>query len=357
MAWQGVEGHDAVVEQFRTALERGRLASTFLFVGPEGIGKRHFALQLAKALLCPTGRPMQPCGHCPSCRTAAAASHPDLLTVSKPADRTALPVGLLIGDGDRRNREGLCHDLSLRPMMARRRVAIVDDADDLNDEGANCLLKTLEEPPPSAVLILLSASADRQLPTIRSRCQLIRFKPLAPEVLAKVLLQLEWVSSPEEAARLAEHAEGSVSQARQLADPELWKFRDKLLDDLSRPALPAARLAKDYAGFIDSAGKEASVRRARFRRVVLFALEFYREAYRSAVGGTLTGDPLLKAAVSKAKALAESPPLLEALIDRCLETNRHIARFAHQTAALESWLDDLARMLLTGAPLPADVPR
>ncbi len=68
-------------------------------------------------------------------------------------------------------REGLCHDIALKPFMGGRKVAIIDDADDLNEEGANCLLKTLEEPPPHSVLILIGTSAERQLPTIRSRAR------------------------------------------------------------------------------------------------------------------------------------------------------------------------------------------
>ena len=121
MTWQGIEGHDRVVQYFRRALEPGRLANSFLFTGPEGIGKRSFALKLAQSLLC-QARPekmLDACGHCPACLQAAAGSHPDLETVAKPPDKSFLPLELLIGDKEHRMREGLCYWLSLRPSLGR----------------------------------------------------------------------------------------------------------------------------------------------------------------------------------------------------------------------------------------------
>src|SRR5687768_14848315 len=107
MSWQGIEGHDAVVEQFRRALTRGRLASTFLFVGPPGVGKRAFARQLAKTLLCSESPPerMSPCGRCPSCQQVAARTHPDLFEIAKPEDRSFIPIKLLIGEDESRMKE------------------------------------------------------------------------------------------------------------------------------------------------------------------------------------------------------------------------------------------------------------
>src|SRR4051812_40930112 len=104
MSWHGIEGQDAVVARFREAVARGRLASTFLFVGPAGVGKRTFALKLAQALLC-ENRPeaaLDPCGHCPGCAQVAALSHPDLEIVNKPADKSTIPVSALIGDKEHR---------------------------------------------------------------------------------------------------------------------------------------------------------------------------------------------------------------------------------------------------------------
>ena len=170
--------------------------------------------------------------------------HPDLLEVRKPADKSSLPVELFIGSRERRMQEGLCHDIRLKPFMGGRRVAIIDDADFLNEESANCLLKTLEEPPPRSVMILLGTSVDRQLPTIRSRAQIIRFDPLPAELVADLLVSRQVVADRAEAMRLATHSEGSVSRAEELAEPELWKFRSELLTRLADPSLDGAAVVR-----------------------------------------------------------------------------------------------------------------
>ena len=173
MVWQNIRGHDRIIDKFRRAIGKSRLASTFLFVGPAGIGKRTFALALAKALLCERAseQQLEPCGQCPSCVQVASLNHPDVELIAKPADKAFIPLEQLIGDAEHRMRAGLCYNISLRPFSGRRKIAILDDADYLNKEGANCLLKTLEEPPPQSVLILIGTSEQRQLPTIRSRCR------------------------------------------------------------------------------------------------------------------------------------------------------------------------------------------
>ena len=108
MTWNGIDGHDDVADQFRLALGRGRLASSFLFVGPTGVGKHSFALKLAQALLCQTRaeETMDPCGMCPSCVQVDARTHPDLILVAKPKDKSFLPLELLIGDKEQPDARG-----------------------------------------------------------------------------------------------------------------------------------------------------------------------------------------------------------------------------------------------------------
>jgi DNA polymerase-3 subunit delta' len=351
MTWQGIEGHDDVVERFRRAIERGRLASTFLFVGPAGIGKRLFADRLAQVLLCPYTNPenLVPCGRCDSCVQVNSRTHPDLLIVQKPPDKSAIPVAAFIGDDAHRMREGLCHDIALKPFMGGRKVAIIDDADFLNEEGANSLLKTLEEPPPRSVLILISTSADRQLPTIRSRAQTIRFRPLDEEIVVEILLAKGLAADRNQAARLAALAEGSIERAVALADEELWEFRRQLLEALAEARLNSGQLAGSLVPFVESAGKEASARRGRARQLVAFAVEFYRQLLRGRAGVAPEGDAELREAVEAA--LARWPGDAEtaaACIERSLEALAHIDRNAHQTTLLECWLDDLARIVATG---------
>ena len=134
--WQGIRGHDGAVDRFRQSLAGGRLASSYLFLGPHGVGKRTLALKLARALLCQTCKPteLEACGNCDSCRQAEAGSHPDLSVVSLPSGKSKMPVDLFLGDRDHRNQEGLCHEISMRPMFGSRRVSVIDDADHLSVE-------------------------------------------------------------------------------------------------------------------------------------------------------------------------------------------------------------------------------
>ena len=346
MAWHGIYGHDDVVERFRLALGRGRLASSFLFVGLEGIGKRSFALKLAQALLCRT-RPeqaMDPCGECPACVQVAAATHPDLELVAKPKDKSFLPLELLIGDKEHRMRRGLCHGIALKPFMGGRKIAIIDDADYLNEEGANSLLKTLEEPPPRSVLILIGTSPAKQLPTIRSRCQLARFRALEPEVLVELLLSRELVPEAKDARRVAEHAEGSVQRALELAQPELWEFRSTLYGQLARPVLDSVRTARDVAGFVDEAGKQPAARRRRLHQVVGFVADFYRHLLRAQTGAAPAADAELNAYVDEA--LRTAPADIDGTasrLQRCLDAAEQIDRNANQSTLIEAWLDGLAR--------------
>jgi DNA polymerase-3 subunit delta' len=345
MAWHSIEGHDSVVEKLRRAVARNRLASSFLFAGPAGIGKRSFALRFAQALLCQT-RPeatLDPCGSCQSCAMALAGTHPDIEVVSKPEDKAFLPVELFLGDLQHRGREGLCHWIGLKPFMGGRRIAIIDDADYFNDAGANCLLKTLEEPPPRSVLILIGTSPARQLPTIRSRCQLIRFRPLDEETVARLLVANKLVKDATEAARLAKYSEGSVQQSVEMADEELWKCRRELLEYLSAEKLDSVALAPKIAEFVDAAGKEAPARRARFRQVVSFAADFYRRMVYARSDLFLPSDPETSGPIETTAARFPGDAIVAAeCLQRCLDTLEQIDRNANQGTLIEAWLDDLA---------------
>jgi DNA polymerase-3 subunit delta' len=343
--WQGIDGHDRIVARFRRAISLGRLASTFLFVGPDGIGKRSFALAFAKSLLCERREEAQleACGMCPSCVQVDARTHPDLHVVGLPEGKSSIPIKLLIGEDETRMREGLCFDISLKPFSGKRKIAIIEDADYLNRaEVANCLLKTLEEPPPRSVLILVGASENKQLPTIRSRSQVVRFEPLSREIVERLLIEKQLVADAAEAKRLAAQSEGSVSRAMELADPDLWQFRAELLTALAREPLESYRLAQSLVPFVDAAGKEAPPRRARARQVIRFAVEFYRRLLQRQVGAhEQAGDEDERYVTAAIKAGQSDPEATAARIERSLEALSHIDRNANQTTLLEAWLDDL----------------
>jgi len=341
VSWLGIHGHDQIAEQFRRILARDRLATSYLLVGPSGIGKHSFALRLAQALLCPQqpAHLLAPCGTCDSCRQVLARSHPDLELIAKPKDRSVIPVDAFIGSDDGRD-EGLCRRLARRPYLGERKVAIIDDADSLNVEGANSLLKTLEEPPAHSLIMLVGTSAEKQLPTIRSRCQIMRFRPLDTEIVTQLILEQGYSPDPEAAARLADFSGGSLTQAREFSDPELWEFRLRLLSGLAALPRASGALAQAINEFVEAAGKDAAPRRERTRCLVRFGIDFYRQRIRSYFAAIDTADEALRSAVESAgKASPADPDAWTVAIEAGLETLERIDRNAHLPTLIEWWID------------------
>ena len=339
MAWQGIEGHDAVVERFVTAQARGRIAGSYLFIGPPGVGKGTFARALAKSLLCSAPRPgLVACDACASCVQAQAGTHPDIDVVEKPADRATIPLEAFIGDQEHRMREGLVWRLLLRPALGGRKAAIILDADHLSEEAANCLLKTLEEPPEGAVLILVGTSLERQLPTIRSRCQIVRFGPLSAETVCTVIGNESRAAGAavDEAAlgACAVAAGGSLDRARMLLDPALAEYRGRLLAALGRRPLRGVELARDTIALVEAAGKEAPARRARLRVVLETAVEFYRAALRHGVGGERPDDANLARSIA---AWASTPDDAATALRHTLDALDAVERNANLTVLIDAW--------------------
>jgi DNA polymerase-3 subunit delta' len=262
-----------------------------------------------------------------------AGTHPDLFAAARPEGSHEVPVELM--------RE-LCRHFSLKSARGRGKVALLDDADDLNEESANCFLKTLEEPPPRSVLILIGTSRERQLPTIVSRCQVVRFAPLPHELVLQLLRQ-QGAGDEALLPRLAQLSEGSPGQALALADPALWEFRRTFLEGLTRPQPDSVALARALTEFVEEAGKESAAQRRRAALVVRLLLAFLTDACAVAleVPSRLTG-PEDGRFVSQLLQRADVDRLL-ALLERCLEADAQIDRYVQLVLLLEGLMDTLGR--------------
>ena len=338
MPWLSLRGHDRAVELLRRAMAGGRLPHAFLFVGPEGVGKRAFAVRLAQTLLCERvpAAELAPCGACPGCVQVLGGTHPDVLSVARPEDKHELPIRVI---------RDLCLDLGLKPARGGRKVAIVDDADAMNEEAANAFLKTLEEPPEGSVLILIGTSAETQLDTIISRCRVLRFDPLSAAELAAVLLEQGVVDDDGDAERLAVLGEGSVARARGLADPALVDFRRRLFDDIAAPnGFDAPALAGRVDAFVKAAGKEGAAQRDRARLVIGELVRLFRGTTWAGAGlAPPTPDPHDRKAIAALIQRVDAEASL-ALTDRCLEADYHVRRKAAMNLTLASLAHDIGKL-------------
>jgi DNA polymerase-3 subunit delta' len=337
LAWQRIRGHDALVEGFRRAVRRGRLAHAYLFTGPAGVGKRLFAVELAKALLCENAVPdsLQACDHCPSCIQVEAGTYPDFFTAVRPPEALEFPIGLM--------RE-LCQSFALKSARGRGKVVLIDDADDLNEEAANCFLKTLEEPPPRSVLILIGSTPDRQLQTIVSRCQVIRFAPLASAVVDE-LLQTRGIEDSALRARLVRLSAGSPGLAKELADPALWEFRRELLQGLTKKPIDSVGLSRRWMEFVEEAGRESAAQRRSAQLVLRLVIDFLDDALTVGMNGVPRRTEVEVRPALDALALRVDPERLLEALGRCLEADRQIDRRVQLVLVLEGLMDTLGQKL------------
>lgn len=204
-------GHTAVIARLRAAEAAGRVGAAYLLFGEPGIGKRALAEIWARLLQCehPTGAgsSREPCGACRSCRQHAAGSHPDWF-VLEPEESSVVSINQV---------RGLQESIHYRPLTSAKRIVLIPDANRLNIEASNALLKLLEEPPTHAVFILVTAQRDRLLPTILSRCQAVRCTPPSPEAVIGHLTGVVGVDGAE-ARRLFALAQGRIGPAIEAAN-------------------------------------------------------------------------------------------------------------------------------------------
>lgn len=242
MSFTRAEGQPRAARLLSGLLSSGRLPSAMLFVGPDGVGKTLVAHDFAKALVCGSGAPGEPCGLCGDCQAVDRRMHPDVKAVNQDY-QTALNEGEVAKAGTLKidTIRHLRRDMEMQSLLGRWKVAVIEDAHTLEMESCNALLKILEEPPSKTLWILCTSQRERLPRTIPSRCFSIPFSPLPTEVVARSLERLG--VPPERAARVAELSEGSVSRARQLAEGP--GYPESLTQDLLSPLTAADALPKE----------------------------------------------------------------------------------------------------------------
>ena len=216
MAFKDVVGNPGVKKILHRALKQKKLPNSLLFTGHEGIGKTEIALVVAKALNC-LKKSSDACEECTHCRAINNGNFPDMMVISPAKDTLKIDQMRLLKD-----------TAYLKPMIGRKRIFIVDEAEKMNDEASNSLLKILEEPPPFSHIILVTPNPYRIMPTIKSRCQIFQFSPVPKEEIHKALETKGF--PPERAQILSLLAGGNLKQALSLDWEEVQSQRKKAWD-------------------------------------------------------------------------------------------------------------------------------
>lgn len=258
MPFSNIAGQDRITALLRRSLASGRISHAYLFEGIDAGCLKETALALVQAVFCGA---TDGCGECDACRRVQGLNHPDLHLLQ--------PDGAFIKVDQVRE---LQRELALRPYQARKKACIIEDADRMNPAAGNAFLKTLEEPPGDALLVLLTTHGEGILPTIRSRCQTLRFPPLSTETVASLLQE---TGTDEEQARMAAAlAGGSLSRAREIAGAERLQMRRTLLERTSRLScreiFTLLETAEDYARDRETAADAVDMLKLFWRDILLF---------------------------------------------------------------------------------------
>jgi len=268
MGFSEIIGQQKSLEILRSALGNGRLHHAYLFVGPEGVGKRTVALALARALHCDEA-PNDFCGGCAACARIQNGNHPDVRVVEILAGKKEISIQQV--------RE-VEKELNFRSFSGKRKIAIIDPATWMNLSAQNALLKTLEEPPQDSLLILIAANAGGLLPTLRSRCLRLPFGPLARDAVAGFLITNKGIDK-EEARFLAAVSMGSLGAALRLDKEEFLERRRSWAEKVSSLTSGNYRAASEAAEAIASNKEEA-------RQFLEWAETWYRDLLIYAVTGS-----------------------------------------------------------------------
>lgn len=324
MSFKEIIGQDSAVALLKQAYRLKRIAHAYVFLGPEGVGKAKAASSFASLLVCENVRAeCEPCGVCSSCLKAKSSNHPDIQWV--------WPDGQFVKIDAIRE---ACRRLSLKGFEASAKVLIVPQADSLNEESSNALLKTLEEPSQDTVIILIATSLKRILGTIASRCQRVIFHPLDPEVLEKLLSEAHGIARAE-AAYLARIGQGSIGEALRYHEAGLFARKNKMIETVLDP-----RKRLDEA--IDLAKQERAEKTEKIEETLLVLSTWFRDlliAKIRGVAGEYINVDRKEDIVRDAASHAFSD--IEARVSAIAETRRSVERNANARISLTKLRADL----------------
>lgn len=222
MAFEGIIGNEKNKKLLKSTIESGNILHSYLFIGEEGIGKSLFAKEFAKMILC-QGKEEKACNNCKSCIQFLGESHPDFMQI-EPEDGKSIKIEQI---------RYLQEKIAEKPVTSEKKVYVISNSETMTREAANSLLKTLEEPPEYAVLILLTSNESKLLTTIKSRCTKVYFMPIPEEQILTYLKQNELEA--EFTQNMLKSSEGSIGKALKIGEEkEQYIQIEKLVQNLEK---------------------------------------------------------------------------------------------------------------------------
>ncbi|GJQ50325.1 MAG: DNA polymerase III subunit delta' [Candidatus Kuenenia stuttgartiensis] len=300
MSFAKIIGQEQVLSLFKNALKNERLAHAYIFAGQEGIGKMSFARELAKKIFCQSGKIDGACDNCNICKRIDADNFTDIFFLLPEKNHRVIKLEQL---------KYLQEILFVKPLESKHKIVIVEDADKMNEEASNCLLKTLEEPPLYAIILLIVTSLESVSETIKSRCQVVRFSPLSLKAMENILTD-RFQLDKQLAAQLALISGGSLKRAAMFMEANALEKKHWLAEKLFEVSL------KDNLAFSKELLNEWNIqdmevleeKRSHVKELFLLFLMYYRDILICKAGGEhflLYYDDWKDALIAKSKSLSE----------------------------------------------------
>lgn len=278
MSFKKILCQDNIIQLFQGIIAKKRIAHAYIFTGPDGVGKTLFAKELVKALFCEfhqgesasgvTGG-LDACDNCRACRRVESGNHPDVHWIAREKDDKDIKIEYI---------HVLQDDVSLKPVEGDCKVFIISEADRMNEESSNCLLKTLEEPPPDTMIILITTSVKSLKKTIASRCQVVRFNPL-PSSTIETESATKFDTNPEVLKWASQSSCGSLGRVTKFLEKGIYERENYIIERLSSLKLgDNFSFSKEIIEWDSYQGETSEEKRSRLRLILDIFLQFYRDA-------------------------------------------------------------------------------
>lgn len=258
-AFEKIIGNEDAKSYFKKAVEEKQLSHSYIFEGSYGVGKNTFAVELAKYILCEQKEGDKPCNACKSCSMVDAGTHPDIIFIEKDTKVTKVE----------NIRENIVREMEIKPYQSDHKIIIVKSADSINIQGQNAMLKTIEEPPAYGIIILVCENIASLLPTIKSRCIVVRFNPINKQQMAQYL-QIRGITGIKQEV-YEKLSNGSIGVMNDILEDETYlEIRKQSIEYLER--LSRAQVMEIY-----DLVKEITDQKEEIERILEFWLLWYRD--------------------------------------------------------------------------------